>query len=326
MNKFIKVTSLLFLSALLLISAVSANENLNKKTFGSFIGKVKEITPFYNTDGSVIKGKNFVLTENEEGSVTNFIVNSDTYIASDDDISVGDTIEGFYDATIPVIMIYPPQYVAEVVAVKLPESQNIKVERFDTNLLSYDNELKLNISDDTEIILEDGTAFDGSLKDRQLAVFYTFTSKSLPPQTTPSKIVVLFEKAINPIMVLPSEPSNIADYKLVVANEIIETPRPFTKDNGAVMVPLRIIAEKLGFTVNWDDVNKTVYLNYNISLKPSEDYYTFNKMAPISLGTAPEIVNDLTYVPLNFFTKVAGVNNAYIFEAQIVIDNFEKMN
>jgi hypothetical protein len=49
------------------------------------------------------------------------------------------------------------------------------------------------------------------------------------------------------------------------------------------------------------------------------------KMAPIQLGTAPAIVEGKTFVPLSFFKEVTRLNNAYVFESQIVIDNGERM-
>jgi hypothetical protein len=40
---------------------------------------------------------------------------------------------------------------------------------------------------------------------------------------------------------------------------------------------------------------------------------------------APELTGERTFVPLNFFKQVTMMNNAYVFEAQIVIDNGEVM-
>ena len=95
--------------------------------------------------------------------------------------------------------------------------------------------------------------------------------------------------------------------------------------NGKVYVPIRAIAEALGFTVHWDEAARMVVLNNFITFEPGKDYYTYARMAPIELGTAPVLTNGSTYVPLSFFTEVARVNNAYVFEGQVVVDTFEKM-
>ena len=52
-----------------------------------------------------------------------------------------------------MIMIYPPQIKADVIALKNSES-NIKVDIFDKELVSLDNTLKLNITDETQVVLE----------------------------------------------------------------------------------------------------------------------------------------------------------------------------
>ena len=71
------------------------------------------------------------------------------------------------------------------------------------------------------------------------------------------------------------------------------------------MVPLREVAEAAGFTVTWDAENRAVILNDGVySLKIGENSYVKGKMMPLTLNAAPEIVNDLTYVPAEFFAEV----------------------
>ena len=91
------------------------------------------------------------------------------------------------------------------------------------------------------------------------------------------------------------------------------------------MVPLRVIAEALGFDVKWDSKLQSIILRKGISLTIGEDNYIYMKTAPIQLGIASEIVNGRTFVPLSYFKKVIRMNNAYVFESQIVIDNEEIM-
>ena len=81
----------------------------------------------------------------------------------------------------------------------------------DLYLISQDGELVIYVSDDTEIEFEDG--FDArelseegqTLKDlldgRNLTVFYNISTRSLPPQTTPTKVVILYELAVHPFYV-----------------------------------------------------------------------------------------------------------------------------
>jgi hypothetical protein len=87
---------------------------------------------------------------------------------------------------------------------RLKRDQIVKYDVFDKDLISSDKSLKLNISDKTEIISQDGKAFEGELANRKLVVLYGVSSKSIPAQTNPSKVIVLFEKPAAPI-VSPTE-------------------------------------------------------------------------------------------------------------------------
>ena len=156
--------------------------------FNSFTGVVKQIDDFPG-----IKGGKIIAVENTEGLPAHIIISDNTYIVDNQKITLGTTITGYYDATAPMILIYPPQYNAEVVVVE-PYKHSLKVDRFDQDLLSADGLLKLNISKDTKILSQNGKPFKGELANRKLVVFYDFTTKSIPAQTSPLKIVVLSEK------------------------------------------------------------------------------------------------------------------------------------
>jgi hypothetical protein len=292
--------------------------------FNAFTGVVKEINPALNPDGSVSAEKTFVLTESVDGSLTQFIINKDTFWATDASLKAGSVVTGYYDATRPVIMIYPPQYVAEVMVVDLPEGQNVKTDRFDENLLSSDQWLKLNLSDETQILLENGRPFTGELKNRNLVVYYDVTTKSIPAQTTPSKIVVLQEQDDTAELLseldLQDWASKVPSMSLVVNGKTIQAPAPFAKEDGTVMVPVRAVAEALGFEVKWNNEEKSVTLNKGITFTLFKDYYIYMRTAPITLGTAPDTRGGSTYVPMSFFTEVARMDEAFVKDGQIIIN------
>lgn len=76
-------------------------------------------------------------------------------------------------------------------------------------------------------------------------------------------------------------------------------------DNGVRLVPLRDVAEKLGYAVKWN--KGTVELSQGATwtaLTIGQDSYIYNRTAPIKLGAAPVLENGVTYVPQAFFSDI----------------------
>ncbi len=92
-------------------------------------------------------------------------------------------------------------------------------------------------------------------------------------------------------------------------------------EENTVMLPLRALCEHLGFEVIWQEEAKRIELvkmPIYITCTPFEDGYTFSRTAPMMLGTAPKLINDRTYVPLNFIDEIlkgtyeSNENNIYV--------------
>ena len=94
-----------------------------------------------------------------------------------------------------------------------------------------------------------------------------------------------------------------------------------TDINSCVMVPLRALGEKLGFTVTWKDgeaklENKDIFT----VVTPGEDVYficTNHKdmegmSAPIPYAAAPYLFHDTMYVSLDFFQTLMDYQNGSI--------------
>jgi hypothetical protein len=124
------------------------------------------------------------------GTVVNFVVSPSTYFVDRVMVVVGDMITGFYDANIATPLIFPPQFRAIVMAID-SQYQNVKVDYFNSQLVSSDNTLRLNIAPYTHIVLENGQAFSRHPSNRNLIVIYGATTRSIPAQTTPYNIIVM---------------------------------------------------------------------------------------------------------------------------------------
>jgi hypothetical protein len=162
--------------------------------YGHFTGVITAVEDFWVYDQRAAGCSKLVTLTDESESVVNFVVIPSTYVVYREVLSAGDIVTGFYDATLPVIMIYPPQYQAIAMA-KVSPLRNVTVDRFDSQLTSSDGMLKLNIALSTQIVLENDQSFTGSLENRDLIVIYGATTRSIPAQTTPYKIIVVCRQA-----------------------------------------------------------------------------------------------------------------------------------
>jgi len=189
------------------------------------------------------------------------------------------------------------------------------------------------------------------LDGRNMVVTYGIVAMSYPAQTTPISIQVLFETAValpwieietgegyENIVTLPEYIGDLdwddvwipeLNGEFVINNEIMEGfPAPFwtfLEDDGMVaMVPLRAIAEALGYDVGWSEETQSVMLGVGIHLFIGRTEVYVGRMAPIELSTAPIIVDNSTFVPLDFVRNVLG-QNVWVFEGQVVVDSEYEM-
>ena len=285
----------------------------------------------------------------------NFSLTEDTVrlLGGDDlwgNIEIGMTVTGFYDATLPVPLIYPPHFNAVAFA---RGNAGVRVDRFDENFLSSDGSLFIHIGEDTEIVFQDGTAFEGERDDlvgRALVVLYDIVLDSFPQQTSPVKVIVLFERAEHPAMPDISweggfqlsqedidamwdglfDPETV---KVIVEGEAVEMPTPFiNREAGFIMVPAAYIAEALGYVVTGEGFD-TVIGRYGepggiVAFVEGLDAYMIGRIETISLGAAPEVVDGVLFVPLHFFGMVlpeAGfVMDGNIFIEKMIIERQER--
>jgi hypothetical protein len=157
--------------------------------FNSFHGTVTMITDLVGQNGEGDGCNKLISVENGLGAIVNFLVSPKTYFVDQAMVTAGDRVTGHYDGNAPTLLIYPPQYPA-LVMVKESPYQNVKVDYFDSQLVSSDGRLRLNISPYTQIILTNGQPFSGNPANRNIIVIYGPATKNIPAQTTPYRIIV----------------------------------------------------------------------------------------------------------------------------------------
>ncbi len=109
----------------------------------------------------------------------------------------------------------------------------------------------------------------------------------------------------------------------LIINEIVVNGTTLTAtatlENGTIMVPVRAVAEALGFTLTWDgttrsadifneEITSTVQLGYNNYF--TESIATSTMLETQELSIAPRLVDSSTYVPVEYFNLLLGSSDA----------------
>lgn len=125
-----------------------------------------------------------------ENGIVNFMITSETRIIDSRQLRSGLRVAAFYDASLPVPLIFPPQYRAQIITV-LGRDEQVMINEFNRNLVAADNSLQLNIARNTSIETINGQNTSCSPGNQTLLVYYTTTTRSIPPQTTPRRVIIL---------------------------------------------------------------------------------------------------------------------------------------
>ena len=112
-------------------------------------------------------------------------------------------------------------------------------------------------------------------------------------------------RPIDPSQPIMATKTAVAANTVTVNDKLLEGAECYVNESGNVMIPIRAVAENLGFEVGWDSGRITLTkLPIYITFAIGEDGYTFAKTAPMAIGQAPELTNEKTYVPAAFFSEI----------------------
>lgn len=130
------------------------------------------------------------LTINTPDGINNFILSPSTTVVGSTQLRSGMPVAAFYDSSLPVPLIYPPQFQAQIIT-PLQNDETVMLKFFRRNLTASDNSLRLNLGRNTRILTLNGQRYSCPPGGNFLLVYYSITTRSIPPQTTPRKIIVL---------------------------------------------------------------------------------------------------------------------------------------
>jgi hypothetical protein len=256
--------------------------------------KQEEYTNFMKFSGVISdiksEAKKIIITvENQESSIMIFPITEEVLLYSgtngenlgNDKLEKGSKVEVYYAKNKPMPLIYPATIIPDFIVVNGEGLGAVKVAKFNQTLISLDNDLKLHISKDTALLDQNGQKLkEADLYGKELIVFYTTSTRSIPAQTTPTKIIALNQK----------------EDIILGVNEIIAVDH-FIK-NGTKMIPIRKVAEYLGYTVDWKGRTKGANVrkqNLSIQLQIGKKDYGYNRSLRY-FTESPIIQNNKTYV------------------------------
>ena len=215
----------------------------------------------------------------------------------------------------PTVLMLPPRYNPAVIVVEngtgdiINDAGAFKKDAASDRYVNSENTLSIAAGDNTEIVDRKGGKFEGDLDGKDLLVFYTFSTRSIPAQTTPQKIIVVADSGTS----LPEETEAVTGLENVKKIKIGDSEFDTKEINGVNMVAVRPVSEALELEIAWNNETKTVSvgtIQMGVSLQIGENKYSKAKMAATELSAAPYLEQTakggVTYVPVEFFTEIIG--------------------
>lgn len=247
-----------------------------------------------------------------------FVIGSDTLVV-DSEGKAAEIKDGMQFTTYtywnePTVLMLPPRYNPAVVVVEngIGDKANTAgaFKKDDSGrFVNSENTLSITDGENTEIVDRKGNKFEGDLDGKDLLVFYKFSTRSIPAQTTPEKIIVIADSGEVP----PAETETATGLDGVKKIKIGDSEFDTKEINGVNMAAVRPVAVALELDVAWNNDTKTVSVGtvqMGVNFKVGENKYSKAKMAAAELSAAPYLEQTadggVTYVPVEFFTEIIG--------------------
>lgn len=165
---------------------------VSRNRYGFITGMIVDMVPTRMGNGRPNGCMVFAEVEDMDGNLVNFVLTPATYVVDFETLSVGMKCTFWYEADAPMPLVYPPRYNA-VVAAQEKNGRMINVGFYNTALVNEDNTLQLNLDGSVDVRTTNNQYFQGSPANHNLVVVYGNSTRSIPAQTTPMKVVVLCE-------------------------------------------------------------------------------------------------------------------------------------
>ncbi len=127
------------------------------------------------------------------------------------------------------------------------------------------------------------------------------------------------------VMAVPAASFAAADITVEVNGTQLTMDQPPIIQNSRTLVPLRVIFEALGASVDWDSVTKTVFAdwgNNSLTLQIGEKSMKLGDGTTVALDVPATIINSRTLVPLRAVSEAMGASVDWDGTARKVTVNY----
>ncbi|MGL4791431.1 MAG: stalk domain-containing protein, partial [Anaerotignaceae bacterium] len=231
-----------------------------------YTGKVNSVT---QTDGGVrveLEDESLILiAELKDGTPVVDTAKPQMGTTTIDDIKEGMEIKCLIPGDSPMTLSMPPVTGSVELVIIQGETGSSTVTTFDEELVNKDNTLKLNIGENTTIVdIQGSRRFYAAedLKNAELAVFYSVTTKSIPAQTTPDLVIIIDNEQLRELEAAKTaaEATETTDGTATLEETAEETPAAVAEAAPVELTGVRALAEAAGFKVTWTANDKPVML------------------------------------------------------------------
>lgn len=224
----------------------------------------------------------------------------------DQELKVGDSVAAYYGPAVAASL--PPQSTAVAIIANIPQDMGFPFYAKVEGVEPVEGGIKVTTDAGSRIITLTKDIIDvNAVKvDTELVLWYSMVTESIPFKGTARKAVLLNAENKTDKMILSTQAGVVS----INGKEVPFRDEIMYEKEGTIMLPVRLLAETLGYEVNWMPEMNAVELRREARsalLRIGSTEYGVNKMRLV-LAVAPEVKNGKTYVPSDFFEKALGVN------------------
>lgn len=178
----------------------------------------------------------------------------------------------------------------------------------------------------TPYMTKQNVTFDDIRVGTQLFIWYEIVALSYPGQTGATKAVLVGQEEELGVRAVYTPMAGLDAVSITIKDKAIQLGgHKLVEQDDLIMLPLRAVAEGLGFNVTWEGEDQSILLD-NGTVKTTlyignDSYFNASSQAigltqSFQLGASPMLIDSNTYVPASLFNLLYSDNNSVKLEIE----------